>query len=348
METYIKLVKVFPVDIANSHYVNDVLKVVRYFSAGCVAEDKQGRETPFKAEQYETLPKYKIVEDKNDNYAWHGFAIGEIVHLLDPNTANPEYKNMFGKGVLGKLTTQLVHENLLEPVHEQNEEKKVKYTEKDIKEGMQLRCTNNGSFDFWEEGKVYTVTKLNNGQLVIYGDEMLARTSRNATDIANYLNGKAPAKFELVGKMNDFKKKVEAKIEELPKENLGYFKCTNGSIFWTKGKNYPVSYDENAKLYTIADNDGDEVAEPTLELLIQYVTHKINATMIYMNDLKENKAANKDINKVSDLLQAKIDELTTQAEHLFKKRDRLDEHAKNLNTKARRLEEVRDELNKFK
>lgn len=123
METYIKLVKVFPVDIANGHYVNDVLKVVRYFSAGCVAEDKQGRETPIKAEQYETLPKYKIVEDKNDNYAWHGFAIGEIVHLLDTNTVNQKYKRMFGKGVNGKLTTQLVHENLLEPVHEQQEEK---------------------------------------------------------------------------------------------------------------------------------------------------------------------------------------------------------------------------------
>lgn len=131
-------------------------------------------------------------------------------------------------------------------------------------------------------------------------------------------------------------------------ENLGYFKCTNGSMFWTKGKNYPVSYDENAKLYTIADDDGDERAEPTLELLIQYATHKINATMIYMNDSKEDKEANKDINKVSDLLQTKIDELTTQAEHLFKKRDRLDEHAKNLNAKARRLEKVRDELNKFK
>lgn len=131
-------------------------------------------------------------------------------------------------------------------------------------------------------------------------------------------------------------------------ENLGYFKCTASSMFWTKGKIYPVSYDENAKLYTIADDDGDERAEPTLELLIQYATHKINATMIYMNDSKEDKEENKDINKVSDLLQAKIDELTTQAEHLFKKRDRLEEHAKNLNAKARRLEEVRDELNKFK
>lgn len=132
------------------------------------------------------------------------------------------------------------------------------------------------------------------------------------------------------------------------KPELGYFKCTTDSMFWSKGKIYPVSYDENAKLYTIADDDGDERAEPTLELLIQYATHKIKATMIYMNDSKEDKEENKDINKVSDLLQAKIDELTTQAEHLFKKRDRLDEHAKNLNAKARRLEEVRDELNKFK
>ena len=224
METYIKLVNLFPVDRVNGHYENEVLKVVRYFSAGCVAEDNQGRETPFKAEQYETLPKYKIVEDKNDNYAWHGFAIGEIVHLVDTYTVNPKYKTMFGKSVHGQLTTQRVHENLLEPVpepkpaHEQKEKKQVKYTEKDIKEGMQLRCTDNGSFGFWEEGKVYTVTKLNNGKLGIYGDEMLGRTNRNANDIAHYLNGTLNAKFELVGQTNDLKTKVEAKIEELRKE----------------------------------------------------------------------------------------------------------------------------------
>ena len=218
METYIKLVKVFPVDIANGHYVNEVLKVVRYFSAGCVAVNDQGRETPFKAEQYETLPKYKIVEDKNDNYAWHGFEIGEIVHLLDTNTVNKKYKRMFGKSVHGQLTTQLVHENLLEPVHEQKEEKQVKYTEKDIKEGMQLRCTDGGRSCFWEVGKIYTVTKLNNGQIGFHGDEMLGRTSRNAKDIANYLNGELNAKFELVGQTNDLKTKVEAKIEELRKE----------------------------------------------------------------------------------------------------------------------------------
>lgn len=224
METYIKLVKVFPVDRLNGHYVNEVLKVVRYFSAGCVAVNDQGRETPFKAEQYETLPKYKIIVDKNDGYAWHGFAIGEIVHLIDTYTINPKYKTMFGKSIHGILTTQRVHENLLEPViepepaHEQKEEKQVKYTEKDIKEGMQLRCTDNGSFGFWEEGKIYTVTKLNNGQLGIYGDEMLGRTNRNAKDVAHYLNGSLNAKFELVGQTNDLKKKVEAKIEELRKE----------------------------------------------------------------------------------------------------------------------------------
>lgn len=224
METYIKLVNVFPVDRLNGHYENEVLKVVRYFSAGCVAVNNQGQETTFKAEQYETLPKYKILEDKNDNYAWHRFAIGEIVHLVDTYTVNPKYKTMFGKSVHGQLTAQRVHENLLEPVsepkpaHEQKEKKQVKYTEKDIKEGMQLRCTDNGSFGFWEEGKVYTVTKLNNGKLGIYGDEMLGRTNRNANDIAHYLNGTLNAKFELVGQTNDLKTKVEDKIEELRKE----------------------------------------------------------------------------------------------------------------------------------
>lgn len=85
--------------------------------------------------------------------------------------------------------------------------------------------------------------------------------------------------------------------------------------------------------------------------LIRLGTHGL-ANWIHFDMIElveeEDKEENKDINKVSDLLQAKIDELTTQAEHLFKKRDRLDEHAKHLNAKARRLEEVRDELNKFK
>lgn len=360
------------------------------------------------------------------------------------------------------------------------------YKNKEIKEGMQLRCTDNGGWEHWTVGKVYIVFKNMMGLLVIQSD---TGGQRNVTDIVQYLNGVAKAKFELLNeednknmytvgdlvKINDdlragceynvycnddmetyrgkkavivdvhtiktqwvndtkiyklqdmngenivwsftddmFKITTNTKeppfkvgdkvrvlnnatlaskadgnfyktgdidvvgyvecyknskggrirlgthgsanwihfdmielVEEEP-EKLGYFKCTNGSMFWSKGKIYPVSYDENAKLYTIADDDGDERAEPTLELLIQYATHKINATMIYMNDSKEDKSANKGINKVRDLLQAKIDELTTQAEHLFKKRDRLEEHAKNLNAKARRLEEVRDELNKFK
>ena len=360
------------------------------------------------------------------------------------------------------------------------------YNKHDIKEGMQLRCTDNGGYSHWTLGKIYHVFKNSKGKLVIQSD---TGGPRNLTDIAQYLNGKTYTKFELLNeednknmytvgdlvKINDdLREGCEYKIycnddmetyrgkkavivgidtvktqgdkdkkiynlqdmngeniewsftddmfklttntteppfkvgdkvrvlnnatlasqsdgncyktgdidvvgyvecykntkggrirlgthgsanwihfdmielvEEAP-ENLGYFKCTNGSMFWTKGKNYPVSYDENAKLYTIADDDGDERVEPTLELLIQYATHKINATMIYMNDSKENKAANKDINKVNDLLKAKIDELATQAEHLFKKRERLDEHAKHLHAKARRLEEVRDELNKFK
>lgn len=360
------------------------------------------------------------------------------------------------------------------------------YNKKDIKAGMQLRCTDNGGWEHWTLGKVYTVFENTIGSLVMQSD---TGRQRDSNDIAQYLNGVAKAKFELLNeednknmytlgalvKINDDlragceykiycnddmetyrgKKAVIVGFDTIPTprdngvkiyklqdmngeniewsftddmfkvttntneppfkvgdkvrvlnnatlaskadgnfyrtgdidvvgyvecyknskggrirlgthgsanwihfdmielveeepEKLGYFKCTTSSMFWTKGKIYPVSYDENAKLYTIADDDGDERAEPTLELLIQYATHKINATMIYMNDSKEVKAANKDINKVSDLLQAKIDDLTTQAEHLFKKRDRLDEHAKNLNAKARRLEEVRDELNKFK
>ena len=50
---------------------------------------------------------------------------------------------------------------------------------------------------------------------------------------------------------------------------------------------------------------------------------------------------------VKETIQAKIDSLTTEAEHLFKKRDRLEQHGINLNKKARKLEEVLETIKEF-
>lgn len=50
---------------------------------------------------------------------------------------------------------------------------------------------------------------------------------------------------------------------------------------------------------------------------------------------------------VKEFIQAKIDSLTTEAEHLFTKRDRLEQHAINMNAKARKLEEVLETIKEF-
>ncbi|ALO80920.1 hypothetical protein [Enterococcus faecalis] len=50
---------------------------------------------------------------------------------------------------------------------------------------------------------------------------------------------------------------------------------------------------------------------------------------------------------VKEVIQAKIDALTTEAERLFTKRDRLEQQAINLNKKAQKLKEVIETIKEF-
>lgn len=50
---------------------------------------------------------------------------------------------------------------------------------------------------------------------------------------------------------------------------------------------------------------------------------------------------------VKEVIQAKVDELRNEAEHLFKKRDRLEQQGINLNSKANKLEEVIETIKEF-
>ena len=289
------------------------------------------------------------------------------------------------------------------------------YNKKDIKEGMQLRCTDNGGWAHWTVGKVYIVFKNMMGLLVIQSD---TGGQRNVTEIVQYLNGVAKAKFELLNEednKNMYTVGDLVKINDDLQEGCEYNVYCNDDMETYRGKKAVIVdvhtdktlWDNERKIYKLQDMNGETIDwsftddmfkvttntnEPPFKVgdkvrvlnnatlaskangnfyktgdidVVGYVecyknskggrirlgTHgSANWIHFDMIELVEeaNKEANKDINKVSDLLQTKIDELTTQAEHLFKKRDRLDEHAKNLNAKARRLEEVRDELNKFK
>ena len=50
---------------------------------------------------------------------------------------------------------------------------------------------------------------------------------------------------------------------------------------------------------------------------------------------------------VKEVIQAKVDELRNEAEHLFNKRDRLEQHGINLNKKAQKLKEVIETIKEF-
>lgn len=141
------------------------------------------------------------------------------------------------------------------------EEKEMKYTEKDLYKGMKLRCIDDGLYDFWKEGAIYTVEENPYGGLIIKGEG--DRSDRQTYDILNYLNGETLVKMEI----------VEDEKEETPT-----FKTTI--------------------------------------------------------DLKSS-------------VQAKIDSLTTEAEHLFKKRDRLEQQAINLSKKARKLNNLIESIKEF-
>lgn len=72
-----------------------------------------------------------------------------------------------------------------------------KYTEKDIKEGMKLRCTDdNANVSYWEADRVYKVTRDKDLGLVIAGEGV--RSHRTVEFIVRALNGDDAAKFEVV------------------------------------------------------------------------------------------------------------------------------------------------------
>lgn len=75
----------------------------------------------------------------------------------------------------------------------------MKYTEKDLYEGMELLCIDNGGWSLWETGEIYTVTKSNlSGKLIIEGDDEVGRTFRDTEAILGYLNGERGTRLSTI------------------------------------------------------------------------------------------------------------------------------------------------------
>lgn len=98
------------------------------------------------------------------------------------------------------------------------EEEQMQYTEKDLKEGMKLRCTDDGGFDWWTKGYIYRVA--NKCIIDDFGD---SAESGYILDSLN--NERSPVKFEIFEYpittiTVDIEQQLNDRIELLHKERM--------------------------------------------------------------------------------------------------------------------------------
>lgn len=209
----------------------------------------------------------------------------------------------------------------------------MKYTKKDLKEGMKLRVIDDGCYSIWETGSVHELIK-RNGVLLIEGDDTLGRTSREEQDILNYLNREAHVKMEVVEE-GIMKSTGERLTRDNIKEGMKVV-CVKNTYephqYFTVGKEYEVVMDNCGDL-GIEDNDGEGYI---------WDTAIFNEDQFVIELLEEpsEKAALK-------ALDSKIRELNNHQLELFQKRDRINEQAIQLGSKARRLEEAKALIEKY-
>lgn len=239
-----------------------------------------------------------------------------------------------------------LYNNQVKYLYESNKEEiKMEYTEKDLYEGMKLKCVYNRQCPFWEEGRVYTLTKDENGKLVIAGErtEEYTRTKRHSDYILACLNDDTKSTMNLVHIIDTEKVEKEKKEDEEMEAGTEYVKVIK-FIDWSRDH----SILEKGKKYKVVEKYivGGGICVYVSEKEPNYYLTPAQYTKIKIAGEKPGEEKN-DAKMVKQAIQDKIDALTYSAEKLFAKRDRLNDQAINLNAKARRLEEVIDVMEEF-
>lgn len=194
----------------------------------------------------------------------------------------------------------------------------MKYTEKDLYKGMKLRCTDDGLYDFWKKGAIYTVEENSYGSLVIRGEG--DRSNRPTYDILNYLNGETLVKMEIVEEEKELKKYAKitryAGLIDTDKEN--------GLEI---GKEYEIvkfsSVSEDCWVYLNEKRPEYFISETQYEL----VEKKVPCALIEVDTLK--------------VIEAKIEQLANEQENLYNKRKRIEKQEEALYDKRMKLKEAK-------
>lgn len=265
----------------------------------------------------------------------------------------------------------------------------MKYTEKDLYEGMKLRCTK-ARPSWWTVGKLYNVSLNDDGILQIKDDN---GHGANIHYMLDCLNGNHnPVSFEIVEEEKEMTNYVkitklmeftpdEEVIEIGKKYKVLYPTLSGVYIYASKAQpkyfiynnQFKYSFESNKeekemkKYAKITKYAGliDTDKENRLEIGKEYEIVKFSSVSedcwVYLNDKRpeyfisetQYELVEKEVPTleakadVKEVIQAKIDALTTEAERLFTKRDRLEQHAINMNAKARKLEEVLETIKEF-
>lgn len=260
--------------------------------------------------------------DNNDTPWWTNGKIYEVKKSKLPTSGlciiDDQDSERYLEGILARLnngSTGVQFEII--------EEEEMQYTEKDLKDGTKLRCTHSKPAH-WSVGKVYEVSSDNIGELSITDNDGSPAFKNYMLDCLN--GNHNPVSFEIVEEEKEMKKYAKitkyAGLIDTDKEN--------GLEI---GKEYEIvkfsSVSEDCWVYLNDKRPEYFISETQYELVEKELpTLKANVDLKYV-------------------IQAKLDELTTEAERLFKKRDRLEQQAINLNKKAQKLKEVIETIKEF-
>lgn len=279
-----------------------------------------------------TVGTKMICKDNKDTPWWTNGKIYEVQKSILPESGlciiDDQDSERYSEGILARLNNDSngVNFEIVE------EEKEMKYTEKDLYEGMELLCIDGGGWDFWETGEIYTVTKSElTGQLIIAGEG--ERSLRGTQDILGYLNGEREMRLSTI---------VDQKEEE--KEMTKYAKITKYAGIGDADKENGL---EIGKEYEIVSHFEALTDDCYIYLNEERQKYFISGTQYELVE-KEGPTLKANVNvDVKEAIQAKIEQLRTDAEIISNKRNRMEWQMFMLNSKANKLEEVLETIKEF-
>lgn len=121
-------------------------------------------------------------------------------------------------------------------------------------------------------------------------------------------------------------------------------KNDSGRSLWEIGEIYEITKTNTGEL--IIPEAGFRGVRDASDILY-YLNNDDGEVRFKVLPGQKDKKSKEEAASVAKNIQAKIDELTTEAEKLFAKRDRVNDQAINLNAKARRLEELLEAIKEF-